>query len=217
MEPFVKVTGLVAPLDRVNVDTDQIIPAEFLKLIEKTGFGRYLFNSWRYLPNGDPNPDFELNDPAYQGATIMVTGRNFGSGSSREHAVWALRDCGIRAVIAPSFADIFHKNCFENGLVPVILADEVVAEIMRKAKVGDGYKATVNLEELEVRDESGLRVPFVVHAEPEVNEFRRYCLLNGLDEVGLTLQEEDKIAAYEMRHWGKSFSDTGREPLQARP
>ncbi len=217
MEPFVKVTGIVAPLDRVNVDTDQIIPALYLKRIEKTGFGEFLFNAWRKLPDGSPNPDFELNNPAYNGSTILVTRRNFGSGSSREHAVWALHDYGFRTVIAPSFANIFHKNCFENGLAPVILPEDVIADIMAKAKAANGYKLTVDLEAQEIYDEQGLSVSFVVHAEPEVNEFRRYCLLNGLDEIGLTLQIEDKIAAYEASRWGKSFTPARNAPLEARP
>ncbi|HLE80536.1 MAG TPA: 3-isopropylmalate dehydratase small subunit [Dehalococcoidia bacterium] len=199
MKPFVKVTGLVAPLDRPNVDTDQICPAQFLKLIERAGFGKYLFHSWRLLPDGSPNPAFELNAPAYQGASVLVAGRNFGCGSSREHAVWALEDAGYRALIAPSFAEIFHKNCFENGVCPVLLPEEQVNQIMAKAKASPGYRLTVDLEKCEVSDEQGLRFPFVMHSDPETHQFRRYCLLNGLDEVGLTLQHEDKIEAYERR------------------
>lgn len=199
MEPFVKVTGIVAPLDRPNVDTDQVIPAQFLKRIERTGFGQFLFHSWRSLPDGQPNPTFELNNPGYQGAAILVTGRNFGCGSSREHAVWALTDYGFRAIIAPSFADIFHKNSFENGLVPVILGEDLINEIMATAKTSPGYRLTVDLERCEVSDEKGFYTPFKMHDDPETHEFRRYCLLNGLDEIGLTLQHEDKILAYERR------------------
>lgn len=199
MEPFVRLTGIAAALDRPNVDTDQICPAQFLKRIERTGFGPFLFHSWRFLPDGSPNPQFELNAPQYQGATILVTGRNFGCGSSREHAVWALEDYGFRAVIAPSFAEIFHKNCFENGVCPVLLADEHINEIMARVKAKLGYRLTVDLQRCEVWDEAGLRLPFVMHTDPATHEFRRHCLLNGLDEVGLTLQHEDKITAYEQR------------------
>ncbi len=206
MQPFTVHTGIVAPLDRVNVDTDQICPAQFLKRIERTGFGQFLFYNWRFLSDGSPNPAFELNVSGYQGATIMVTGRNFGSGSSREHAVWALLDYGFRAIIAPSFAEIFHRNCFENGVVPVLLPDEIVDAIMAKAKASPGYRLTVDLERCQVSDEGGFQAPFVVHRHPEVHEFRRHCLLHGLDEIELTLQHEDKIAAYERRRWGRQFS-----------
>ena len=200
MQPFKKHTGIVAPLDRPNVDTDQIIPAQFLKRIEKTGFGQFLFFSWRSLPGGAPNPQFELNDPRYQGAGILVTGRNFGSGSSREHAVWALQDYGFKAIISSSFADIFHKNCFENGVVTVILPQEQVNKLISNAKTIAGYKATVNLERCVVSDEQGFSATFRMHEDPQVHEFRRYCILNGLDEIGLTLQHEDKITEYERKH-----------------
>lgn len=209
MQPFVKETGVVAPVDRVSVDTDQIIPALFLKRIERTGFGQYLFFAWRFLPDGSPNPEFELNNPAYEGAKFLVSGRNFGSGSSREHAVWAIEDYGFRAVIAPSFADIFHKNCLDNGVVPVILPEEQVYAIMERAKRADGYQITVDLEACEATDNEGLRLPFVISSDPEAHAFRRHCLLKGLDEIGLTLQHEDEIAAYERAHWGKSFSLAG--------
>ncbi len=199
MEPFTKITGIVAALDRPNVDTDQICPAEFLKRIERTGFGQFLFHSWRLLPDGSPNPDFELNAPGYRGASVLVAGRNFGCGSSREHAVWALLDYGFGAIIAPSFAEIFHKNCFENGVCPVLLKEEQVAEVMAKAKTAPGYSLTVDLEQCEVSDKQGLSMPFVMHSDPETHQFRRFCLLNGLDEIGLTLQQEDKILAYERR------------------
>ena len=200
MEPFTKHTGIVAPLDRVNVDTDQIIPAKYLKRIERTGFGPFLFAAWRYLPDGTPNPDFELNAPAYQGATILVTGRNFGCGSSREHAPWALMNYGFRAIIAPSFAEIFHKNCFENGIPPIHLPEEQVSLLMTKAKDKPGYQMTVDLEASELRDDEGLRIPFVIHNDPQVHEFHRYTILNGLDEISLTLEHEDKITAYEKAH-----------------
>ena len=200
MRPFTKVTSVAAALDRVNVDTDQIIPAEYLKRIEKTGFGAFLFDSWSHLPDRRPNPEFELNNPAYQGAQVLVTGRNFGSGSSREHAVWALMDYGFQAIIAPSFADIFHKNCFENGLVPVHLPQETVDQIMAKAKASLSYRLTVDLEQCLVSEpEGGWSAPFVVHHDPDTHTFRRHCLLNGLDEIGLTLQHEADIAAYEAR------------------
>ena len=199
MEPFVRHTGVVAALDRVNVDTDQIIPKQFLKRIERTGFGQFLFFDWRLLENGDPNPDFELNRPGYEGASILVAGRNFGSGSSREHAPWALLDYGFRCIIAPSFADIFHKNCFENGIVPIILPEAQVKQIMGKAETEPGYRMTVDLESCELMDEEGLDITFRMHDDPETHEFRRYSLLHGLDEIDMVLQHEDKISAFEAR------------------
>ena len=199
MEPFGKLTSVVAPLERANVDTDQIIPAVYLKSIERTGFGSVLFAPWRFNEDGSPNSDFVLNVPSYQNARILVAGRNFGCGSSREHAPWALRDYGFRAIIAPSFADIFQKNCFDNGIVPVLLDEEQVAQVMAKAKGTPGYEMTVDLETCRLADEEGLDIPFKVHADPATHEFRRYCLMNGLDDIGLTLQHEDKIAAYEAR------------------
>ena len=199
MEPFTKLTAVVAPLERANVDTDQVIPAVYLKSIERTGFGSVLFAPWRFNEDGSPNPDFVLNVPSYQNARILVAGRNFGCGSSREHAPWALRDYGFLAIIAPSFADIFQKNCFDNGIVPVLLDDEQVAQVMAKAKGNPGYKMTVDLESCRLVDEEGLDIPFKVHSDPATHEFRRYCLMNGLDDIGLTLQHEDKIAAYEAR------------------
>ncbi|MCL0101703.1 3-isopropylmalate dehydratase small subunit [Dehalococcoidia bacterium] len=199
MEAFTRHTGVLAPLDRVNVDTDQIIPAEYLKRIERTGFGPFLFFAWRFLPDGSPNQDFELNRPGYGNASFLVVGRNFGSGSSREHAVWAITDYGIKAVIGSGLADIFHKNCFENGLVPVILTEEQVATLMTKAQADPGYSITVDLETCEVHDDQGLSFGFVVHHDQATHEFRRHCMLNGLDEIGLTMQHEDKITAYEER------------------
>ena len=200
MDHFTKLTGVVAPLNRVNVDTDQIIPKQFLKRVERTGFGQFLFFDWRFNQDGSPNPDFELNKFGYEGASILATGRNFGSGSSREHAPWALLDYGFRCIIASSFADIFHKNCLENGIVPVHLSDDLVRQIMAEAARHPGYKLTVDLETCRLTNDNGLNVNFVIHPNPETHEFRRYCLLNGLDDIGLTMQHEDKIATYETRH-----------------
>jgi 3-isopropylmalate/(R)-2-methylmalate dehydratase small subunit len=199
MEPFTEVKGIVAPMDRPNVDTDQIVPARYLKRIERTGWGEVLFYDWRNKADGTPNPEFVLNQPEYKQASVLVAGRNFGSGSSREHAVWAIVQYGMRAVIVSSLADIFHKNCFENGLVPVLVPDQVVEEITARAKANPGYRVTVNLDRCEVWDDEGLRAPFVVHADRETHEFRRHCLLNGLDEIALTLQDEDDIDVFESR------------------
>ena len=197
MEAFLTHTGRAIPLDRVDVDTDQIIPAVFLKRIERTGFGSGLFHSWRHLPDGGLNPDFILNDPRYSDASVLISGRNFGCGSSREHAVWALMDYGFRAVICPSFAEIFHKNSMETGLIPVLVSDDEISELMRRTEATEGYQLTVDLEKCEVRDDQGLVVNFVVHPDPETHQFRRHCLLNGLDEIGLTLQNESKIRQFE--------------------
>ncbi len=199
MEPFSKTTGIVAPLDRVNVDTDQIIPAVYLKRVERSGFGQFLFAQWRFLPDGQPNPDFVLNDPAYAGATILATGRNFGCGSSREHAPWALRDYGFRVIIAPSFAEIFHKNCFDNGIVPAHVPQKQVDAIVEAARARPGHRITADLETCMLTDEEGLTVPFTVHNVPDVHEFRRQCLIEGLDDIALTLLHEEKIGAYERR------------------
>ncbi len=200
-------TGLVAPLDRQNVDTDQIIPKQFLKRIERTGFGEFLFFDWRYIAaGGAPDPSFVLNEPRYRGASILVAGRNFGCGSSREHAPWALLDYGFRAIIAPSFADIFANNCTKNGILPVTLAEPEVAEIVRRAGELPSYRATVDLERCEVRDDAGFIARF------EVEAFRRHCLLEGLDDIGLTLQHEPQITAYEARResWrGVTHTGTG--------
>ena len=193
MEPFKKHTGIVAPLDRVNVDTDQIIPKQFLKRIERTGFGEFLFFDWRYLPDGKPNPQFELNAPGYKGASILVAGRNFGCGSSREHAPWALADYGFKAVIAPSLADIFRNNCFQNGLLPLVIDEKAVDSIIAEAKAHPGYRLTVDLETRRITDGKALNVAF------DVDEFRRFCLLNGLDDIGLTLQHQSKILDYEKK------------------
>ncbi len=193
MQPFRTHTGIAVPLDRANIDTDQIIPKQFLKRIERTGFGEFLFYDWRFTPSGDPNLDFVLNEPRYRGASILLTGRNFGCGSSREHAPWALADYGFRAIVAPSFADIFFNNAFKNGLLPVVLPESHVAELMRRAQATPGYQLTVDLESCTVGDAEGFSATFKVDA------FRRHCLLNGLDEIGLTLQHEAAIAAFEKR------------------
>ena len=194
MNAFRKHTGLVAPLDRANVDTDQIIPKQFLKRIERTGFGEFLFYDWRYLPDGQPNPSFVLNERRYEGASILVADKNFGCGSSREHAPWALGEFGFRVIIAPSFADIFANNCFKNGMLPITLTPEQVQEIMRRAQRRDGYEMTVDLERQTIEDSEGLSILFVV------SEFQRYCLLEGLDDIGLTLRHEDSIREYELSH-----------------
>ena len=192
MDPFVKLTGVVAPLDRVNIDTDQIIPAVFLKRIDRSGFEDCLFFAWRFNEDGTPKNDFVLNQPEYQNASVLVAGHNFGCGSSREHAPWALRDYGIRCVIAPSFADIFYNNCFKNGVLPLRMSEEDVRTIMDKASSKPGVNLTVDLEGQRVWDEDEeVSIPF------EIDQARRHNLLNGLDDIGLTLQFEDRIAAYE--------------------
>ena len=194
MDPFVKVTGVVAPLDRVNIDTDQIIPAIFLKRIERSGFEDCLFFSWRFNEDGSDKSDFVLNQPEYRNASVLVAGHNFGCGSSREHAPWALRDYGIRCVIAPSFADIFYNNCFKNGVLPLRMSEEDVRAIMDKAASKPGVNLTVDLEGQRVWDEDEeISIPF------DIDAARRHNLLNGLDDIGLTLQFEDKIADYEAR------------------
>lgn len=194
MKPFTVHQGRVAPLDRANVDTDQIIPKQFLKRIEKTGFGAFLFNDWRFGTDGKKIPDFVLHEPRYEGATILVAGKNFGCGSSREHAVWALADFGFRAVISSSFADIFANNSTKNGFLTVRLSDDEVAVLMKRAQEIEGYSLTIDLEKCEVRDEHGFEAKF------PIDEFVRYCLLNGLDDIGLTLQHEKEIAEYEKQH-----------------
>lgn len=192
MDPFVRVTGVVAPLDRVNIDTDQIIPAVFLKRIERSGFEDCLFFSWRFNEDGTPKEDFVLNQPEYRDAQVLVAGHNFGCGSSREHAPWALRDYGIRCIIAPSFADIFYNNCFKNGVLPLRISEEDVRVIMDKAAGKPGLNLTVDLEGQRVWDEDEeISIPF------EIDQARRHNLLNGLDDIGLTLQFEERIAAFE--------------------
>jgi len=194
MDSFVKETGLAAPLDRVNVDTDQIIPKQFLKRIERTGYGEFLFFDWRRKPNGDPDPDFELNNPRYQGAKILIAGKNFACGSSREHAAWALSDYGFRAVIAPTFADIFFSNAGKNGIVLVRLSEEQVAQLLSNAKNIPNYQLTVSLEDQTVKDAHGF------HATFEVDPFRKFCLIEGLDDIGLTLRHAAALDAYETQH-----------------
>lgn len=193
MNPFTTHTGIVATLDRVNVDTDQIIPKQFLKRISRSGFEDALFFDWRFRPDGSPNPEFELNQPRFAGASILLTRANFGCGSSREHAPWALNDYGFRAVIAPSFADIFFNNCFKNGMLPIRLSEEQVEELFQRTRAQAGYQLTIDLEQQTISDDSGLKFSF------EVDPFRRDCLLRGLDDIGLTLQHEERIAAYEAR------------------
>ncbi len=191
MDPFTSHTGRVTPLDRADVDTDQIIPKQFLKRIERTGYGQFLFYDWRRLEDGSPDPDFALNRPEYEGGTVLVAGRNFGCGSSREHAPWALLDYGFRTVISTGYADIFKSNCFQNGLLPVELDKTEVAYIMAAALAGDGYEVTVDLETQEVRDASGWSASF------SIDSFRRHSLMNGLDDIGLTLTLESEIQAFE--------------------
>ena len=193
MDPFTRHTGLVAPLDRVDVDTDQIIPKQFLKSIARTGFDAGLFYDWRFRPDGSPNPDFVLNKPEYRGASILVSGRNFGSGSSREHAPWALQQFGFRAILAPSFADIFRNNCYQNGLLPVVLPDKIVRQLLDRATDQPGYRLTVDLEHQTVADERDTLASFDI--DPAV----KHRLLNGLDDIGLTLQHADDISAFEQR------------------
>ncbi len=193
MTPFHIHTGLVAPLDRPNVDTDQIIPKQFLKRVERTGFGEFLFYDWRLLADAQFDPTFPLNEPRYRGASILVAGKNFGCGSSREHAPWALADYGFRAIIAPSFADIFANNCMKNGLLPVVLSEAEVDGLIRRAKEHERYQATVDLEKKIVTDMNTFSAAF------EIGDFQRCCLLEGLDDIGLTLKHEPDITAYEQR------------------
>ena len=200
MQKFTKLQGLVAPMDRENVDTDAIIPKQFLKSIKKTGFGVNLFDEWRYLDHGEPgqdpasrkpNPDFVLNHPRYQGASVLIARKNFGCGSSREHAPWALDQYGFRAVLAPSFADIFFNNCFKNGLLPIVLPESTIELLFNEVAAFPGYQLTIDLERQVVIRPQGEEIPFDVIA------FRKYCLLNGFDDIGLTLRHTDKIKAYE--------------------
>jgi 3-isopropylmalate/(R)-2-methylmalate dehydratase small subunit len=193
MDPFTRHTGLVAPLDRVDVDTDQIIPKQFLKSIARTGFEVGLFFDWRLRPDGTPNPDFVLNKPQYQGATVLVSGRNFGSGSSREHAPWALQQAGFRAVIAPSFGDIFRNNCYQNGLLPVVLPETIVRQLLDRAENEPDYRLTIDLDQQTVADARDTLASFDI--DPSV----KHRLLNGLDDIGLTLHNAGEIDAYEQR------------------
>ena len=200
MQAFTAHKGLVAPMDRENVDTDAIIPKQFLKSIARTGFGPNLFDEWRYLDKGEPgqdpasrrpNPDFVLNSPRYQGASVLIARRNFGCGSSREHAPWALDQYGFRAILAPSFADIFFSNCFKNGLLPIVLPEEQIARLFDEVKGFVGYSLTIDLPRQVVLKPDGSELPF------EVQPFRKYCLVNGFDDIGLTLRHADKIKAFE--------------------
>jgi len=202
MEKFTTITAIVAPMDRANVDTDAIIPKQFLKSIKRSGFGPNLFDEWRYLDQGEPgmdnskrrlNPDFVLNQPRYRGARILLARENFGCGSSREHAPWALQDYGFRVIIAPSFADIFFNNCFKNGILPIVLDAQTVDGLFRDVAAEEGYQLTVDLDKQKIIKANGDTIDF------EVENFRKHCLLNGLDDIGLTLQHVDAIKAYETR------------------
>lgn len=205
MKSFTRLTGIVAPMDRANVDTDMIIPKQFLKSIKRSGFGPYMFDELRYLDVGQPdmdcsdrplNPDFPLNFPRYKGAQILLARENFGCGSSREHAPWALEDYGFRVVIAPSFADIFFNNCFKNGMLPIVLNEKIVNELFQKLYANEGFQLTIDLQNQLIQQEGGDDIPF------EVDAFRKHCLLNGLDDIGITLQDADDIRAFEQR-WQK--------------
>jgi 3-isopropylmalate/(R)-2-methylmalate dehydratase small subunit len=194
MEPFKTLTSTVAPLDRTNVDTDQIIPKQFLKRIERTGYGDFLFFDWRQTPEGKPVPEFVLNDPRYKDAKILIAGKNFGCGSSREHAAWALSDFGFRVVIAPTFADIFFSNAGKNGIVLIRLSETDVDTLLRNAETIPGYKLTVSLQDQTVTDDGGFKATF------EVDPFRKYCLLEGLDDIGLTLRHASELDRFEKQH-----------------
>ena len=192
MEPFVSLNAKLAPLNRVNVDTDQIIPKQFLKRVERTGFGQFLFNDWRFMPDGSANPEFILNQDGYSEAEILVSGRNFGSGSSREHAPWALQDYGFKCIIAPSFGDIFFNNCFQNGVLPIVLSEDVVAQIIENSEKDPEYRITIDLESQRVWDENE-----EVVTEFNIEPFRRHCMLYGIDDIGLTLESKDSIDEFE--------------------
>ncbi|MVP02326.1 3-isopropylmalate dehydratase small subunit [Paenibacillus lutrae] len=194
MEAFKQHTGLVGPVDRVNVDTDAIIPKQFLKRIERTGFGQFLFFEWRFTEEGAEIPSFDLNKPRYQGASVLISRANFGCGSSREHAPWAILDYGFKVIIAPSYADIFYNNCFKNGILPIKLSEEQVEDLFQRTAQHEGYKLNVDLENKTISDDYGLQLSF------DLDEHRRQFLLQGLDDIGLTLQHEDKISAYEAKH-----------------
>jgi len=196
MEPFTKLKGIVTLLDLPNVDTDQIIPKQFLKRIERTGFGQYLFYDWRFVDGRELNPDFEMNQARYRGARILTTRANFGCGSSREHAPWSLEDYGFRCIIAPSFADIFYNNCFKNGMLPVQLQEDQVEQIFQRVRRTPGYELAIDLVDQTIKSDDGLEFRF------QVDGFRRHCLLNGLDDIGLTLQYDKKISEFERRAAG---------------
>lgn len=207
MKPFITYTGIVAPLDRANVDTDAIIPKQFLKSIKKTGFGPHLFDEWRYLDHGESgmdmaqrkkNPEFVLNHPRYEKATILIARENFGCGSSREHAPWAIEDYGFRAILAPSFADIFFSNCFKNGLLPIVLPTETIDDLFKAINKQEGYSLTIDLENQSVILPSNNKINF------QVDAFRKYCLVNGLDDIGLTMQHSETIKAFEKSYYQKN-------------
>jgi len=207
MKPFISYTGIVAPLDRANVDTDAIIPKQFLKSIKKTGFGPHLFDEWRYLDHGEPgmdmtqrkkNPEFVLNQPRYEKATILIVRENFGCGSSREHAPWAIEDYGFRAILAPSFADIFFSNCFKNGLLPIVLPTETIDDLFKAINKQEGYSLTIDLENQSVILPSNNKINF------QVDAFRKHCLVNGLDDIGLTMQHSETIKAFEKSYYQKN-------------
>ena len=191
MRAFTQHSGIVVAMDRANVDTDQIIPKQFLKRIERSGFGEFLFFDWRFNDDGSPQPEFELNRPEVKGASVLLARRNFGSGSSREHAPWALEDYGFRVLIAPSFADIFYNNCFKNGILPIVLSDELVEELFKRTAQHESYRLSADLDKCVVTDDHGFEQSF------DIDPFRRHCLFNGLDDIGLTLAHEDLITAYE--------------------
>jgi 3-isopropylmalate/(R)-2-methylmalate dehydratase small subunit len=207
MKPFISYTGIVAPLDRANVDTDAIIPKQFLKSIKKTGFGPHLFDEWRYLDHGEPgmdmtqrkkNPEFVLNQPRYEKSTILISRENFGCGSSREHAPWAIEDYGFRAILAPSFADIFFSNCFKNGLLPIVLPTETIDDLFKAINKQEGYSLTIDLENQSVILPSNNKINF------QVDAFRKHCLVNGLDDIGLTMQHSETIKAFEKSYYQKN-------------
>jgi 3-isopropylmalate/(R)-2-methylmalate dehydratase small subunit len=194
MDRFIQHAGKVIPLDRTNVDTDQMVPKQFCKLLTREGYGRILFYDWRYLPGEIPNPGFVLNEPRYRNASILLTGANFGCGSSREHAPWAILDYGIRAILAPSYADIFYNNCFKNGILPVVLSDSAIQGLFERVRDIDGYSLTIDLFSQVITDGRGLGLQF------EMNAFRKKCLMQGVDDIGLSSEHEDEIAAYESRN-----------------
>lgn len=207
MKPFISYTGIVAPLDRANVDTDAIIPKQFLKSIKKTGFGPHLFDEWRYLDHGESgmditqrkkNPEFVLNQPRFEKATILIARENFGCGSSREHATWAIEDYGFRAILAPSFADIFFSNCFKNGLLPIVLPAETIDDLFKAINKQEGYSLTIDLENKSVILPSNNKINF------QVDAFRKHCLVNGLDDIGLTMQHSETIKAFEKSYYQKN-------------
>ncbi len=207
MKPFISYTGIVAPLDRANVDTDAIIPKQFLKSIKKTGFGPHLFDEWRYLDHGEPgmdmtqrkkNPEFVLNQPRYEKSTILISRENFGCGSSREHAPWAIEDYGFRAILAPSFADIFFSNCFKNGLLPIVLPTETIDDLFKAINKQEGYSLTIDLENQSVILPSNNKINF------QVDAFRKHCLVKGLDDIGLTMQHSETIKAFEKSYYQKN-------------